>query len=118
MPNVWYEPHPVTPARKKELIAKGYKIVDAKFKPPGWVKPTEQKAAQTSVELKTVSAPNAADDGHLYAPANVQPPVYAPPAEHLDSLTANELRAKLEAAGVDYPKYAPKAKLIELAAGL
>jgi hypothetical protein len=113
MPN---EPHPVTPARKKELIAKGYKIVDARHAPPGWVRPTEQKAAKTSVELKTISAPNATDDGHLYVTANVAPPTYTSPEEH--GLTANELRAKLEAAGIQYPKYAPKAKLIELAAGL
>lgn len=30
---VIYEPHPVTPERKKELRAQGYKIIDAKFKP-------------------------------------------------------------------------------------
>lgn len=29
----WYEPHPVTPERKAELIAKGYKIIDAVFRP-------------------------------------------------------------------------------------
>ena len=28
-----YEPHPVTPARKAELRAEGYKIIDAVFKP-------------------------------------------------------------------------------------
>lgn len=28
-----YEPHPVTPERKAELIAQGFKIVDAVFKP-------------------------------------------------------------------------------------
>lgn len=31
--DIWYEPHPVSPERKKELRAKGYKIIDAKFKP-------------------------------------------------------------------------------------
>lgn len=30
---VIYEPHPVTPDRKAELTAKGYKILDARFKP-------------------------------------------------------------------------------------
>ena len=30
-----YEPHPVSPARKAELRAQGFKIVDAKFKPLG-----------------------------------------------------------------------------------
>jgi hypothetical protein len=28
-----YEPHPVTPERKAELVAAGYKIVDAVFAP-------------------------------------------------------------------------------------
>ena len=28
-----YEPHPVSPERKAELVAKGYRIVDARFAP-------------------------------------------------------------------------------------
>lgn len=28
-----YEPHPVTPERKAELRAQGFKIIDARFKP-------------------------------------------------------------------------------------
>jgi hypothetical protein len=31
---VVYEPHPVTPARKQELRALGFNIVDSKFAPP------------------------------------------------------------------------------------
>lgn len=30
-----YEPHPVSPERKAELRAQGFKIIDAKFKPLG-----------------------------------------------------------------------------------
>ena len=30
---VFYEPHPITPERKAELIAQGYRIMDAKFAP-------------------------------------------------------------------------------------
>jgi hypothetical protein len=30
-----YEPHPVTPERKAELRAQGYKILDAVFSPDG-----------------------------------------------------------------------------------
>jgi len=30
-----YEPHPVTPERKAELRAQGFKIIDARFAPPG-----------------------------------------------------------------------------------
>ena len=28
-----YEPHPVSPERKAELIAQGFKIIDARFAP-------------------------------------------------------------------------------------
>lgn len=31
--NIKYEPHPVTPERKAELIAQGYQIVDAIYAP-------------------------------------------------------------------------------------
>jgi len=41
---VWYEPHPVSPARKAELMAAGYRILDAVFAPPGWVPPGGVKA--------------------------------------------------------------------------
>lgn len=30
---IHYEPHPVTPERKAELMADGYRILDARFKP-------------------------------------------------------------------------------------
>lgn len=32
--NIHYEPHPVTPERKAELRAQGYKILDAIYAPP------------------------------------------------------------------------------------
>jgi hypothetical protein len=32
-----YEPHPVSPERKAELRALGYKIIDAAFKPLGLI---------------------------------------------------------------------------------
>lgn len=31
--SIIYEPHPVTPERKAELLAQGYKIIDARFAP-------------------------------------------------------------------------------------
>lgn len=33
MRQIAYEPHPVTPERKAELIGQGFKIVDLAFKP-------------------------------------------------------------------------------------
>lgn len=38
-PRVAYEPHPVTPQRKKELRAQGFKIIDAVFAPVGRIEP-------------------------------------------------------------------------------
>ena len=45
-----YEPHPVSPERKAELVAKGYKIIDAIYAPKGEAKPAKQ--ADTGDELK------------------------------------------------------------------
>ena len=33
MTKIAYEPHPVTPERKAELLAQGFHIIDARFKP-------------------------------------------------------------------------------------
>ena len=33
MSKIAYEPHPVTPERKAELLAQGFHIIDARFKP-------------------------------------------------------------------------------------
>jgi hypothetical protein len=38
----WYEPHPVTMERKQELRARGVRIIDAQFKPDGYVNPGEE----------------------------------------------------------------------------
>ncbi len=38
-----YEPHPVTPERKAELRAMGFKIIDARFAPEGYEYPEELK---------------------------------------------------------------------------
>ncbi|KKX25301.1 hypothetical protein [Rhizobium sp. LC145] len=42
---VVYEPHPVTPERKKELMSQGFKIIDAVFAPPGNKASSGQPAA-------------------------------------------------------------------------
>jgi len=39
----YYEKHPVSPARKAELIGKGYKILDARHAPKGWQDPEAPK---------------------------------------------------------------------------
>lgn len=37
-----YEPHPVTPERKKQLRDQGYKIIDAQFEPKDADKPAKE----------------------------------------------------------------------------
>jgi hypothetical protein len=46
MKPIKYEPHPVSPERKAELIAAGFKIVDARFAPLGDVVATGADAPQ------------------------------------------------------------------------
>lgn len=38
-----YEPHPVSPERKDELRAQGYKILEARFAPEGYEHPDARK---------------------------------------------------------------------------
>lgn len=40
---VWYEVHPVSVERKKELVNAGFRIYDAQFAPEDW-KPDEEQA--------------------------------------------------------------------------
>lgn len=55
-----YEPHPVTPERKKELRQQGYKIIDARFNPnPEPAKPV--KSELTEEEKAAAEAKKAAD---------------------------------------------------------
>jgi len=45
-----YEPHPVSVERKKELISKGYKIIDSKFKPKMNVSQQPKKGKQSKLD--------------------------------------------------------------------
>ena len=44
MSKIAYEPHPVTPERKAELLAQGFQIIDARFKPAD-TEPTKAEPA-------------------------------------------------------------------------
>jgi hypothetical protein len=59
-----YEPHPVSMARKAELQAAGYKILDARFKPPGAVVAQPDPVVETKAEpIEPTLAPIAAKRG-------------------------------------------------------
>jgi hypothetical protein len=47
-----YEPHPVSPDRKAELRAQGFKIMDAVFAPEGYVDAVQ---AETETEAETTA---------------------------------------------------------------
>jgi hypothetical protein len=47
-----YEQHPVSPERKAELRAAGYKIIDAQFSPEGYEAPSEVEAPKRGRKTK------------------------------------------------------------------
>lgn len=52
-----YEPHPVSAERKRELIAAGYKIMDARFAPAGHFLPDSEEAlSEVTAEVEEVQA--------------------------------------------------------------
>lgn len=61
-----YEPHPVSAARKAELRAAGYKIIDAKFAPVGAVKEAHKAEAPVMEQVA-----KAADKPRLGRPKKV-----------------------------------------------
>lgn len=79
---VIYERHPVSPERKKELIAQGCKIIDARFAPVDLVKPTG-KDEQPTDEAKASAATNTGE------------------AVDLDALDADQLRQLAKERGVN-----------------
>jgi len=57
---IWYEPHPVTPERKAELRAQGFRILDAVFQPEGHENPGDDTStggdADTNADGKVTAA--------------------------------------------------------------
>lgn len=61
---IWYEPHPLPPGRKQELVSQGFRIIDAKFKPEGYVNPGEEPVGDVAPKKeggKRGRKPKAAD---------------------------------------------------------
>lgn len=52
---IWYEPHPVTPARKAELRGRGYQIIDAAFAPAGHENPPDVDAHGLRTDGPTIA---------------------------------------------------------------
>ena len=62
---IHYEHHPVSPERKAELRAQGFKIIDAAFAPADWKAPdglqAEEAQAETEAPVKRRGRPRKAD---------------------------------------------------------
>lgn len=52
-----YEPHPVSAKRKKELRAKGFKIIDARFDPVRKDEPVEAPVPQSPEDVAGLKKP-------------------------------------------------------------
>lgn len=52
MNQIIYEPHPVTPERKAELVAQGYKIIDSRFKPVDDEAPKQEKKSKQEKKVE------------------------------------------------------------------
>ena len=52
---IHYEPHPVSPERKAELVAKGVRIIDAVFAPAGHENPGEDSEPEGAKKAATVA---------------------------------------------------------------
>lgn len=54
---VIFEPHPVAPERKAELRKQGFKIIDARFAPPGeLIEPKDEAPKQRARKSRTEPA--------------------------------------------------------------
>lgn len=114
MSNVIYEPHPVSPERKKELRGKGLKIIDIRFAPPevqdaaktASAKPDGGKFTVEDIKAKLAGL-GVAFDG-VTKKADLQALLDAEISE------IAEIKDQLTAAGVSFDAGASKAELIEL----
>lgn len=74
--NTIYEPHPVSPERKAELLAQGFRIIDARFAPDGQKvipAPAPEPATEPVAEPVTQEAPAAAEPKKRGRPPKVAP---------------------------------------------
>lgn len=78
-----FEPHPVSPERKRELRSKGYTVLDAAFAPKGYEYP--EKTPTPSVKATTEPAVE---------------PTAEPANDGLDDLDAEQLHALAKERGI------------------
>lgn len=91
---IHYEPHPVSPARKAELVAAGYRILDVKFKPK------DEPAYGTPIPT-------------VYAGPRVEGAVVWT-SDATAAMTVDELKTALTAKGIAFRSNASRASLVAL----
>jgi hypothetical protein len=106
---IHYEPHPVSPARKKELIASGVRIVDIKHRPRGMV------AAPVAADIPLTPT------GVVLTEADAQADLIGEPrpdnpgrSSWAENMSNDELRAALTERGVHFRSNASRATLLAL----
>jgi hypothetical protein len=92
---IHYEPHPVSPGRKAELVKQGVRILDAKFAPPGWSTPSAVTLTGVVPALTVAQG-----DKRAERPG--------------DDMETDDLKAVLDAKGIHYRSNASRASLFAL----
>lgn len=126
-----YEPHPVSPERKAELVAQGYRIVDAIYEqrdrevPRAATSREDLDAAIAKLPGEYTNADYVVNGmrshfGSVFTDIDekrIRDVVVARPAKASDGLTVAELKAALDAREIDYPVTAKKPELQALLDG-
>lgn len=116
---VWYEPHPVTPERKAELRAQGYRIIDAQFAPADAesIAPREDGPTVEEFVQAGYQAANYPPSGYASrsTPEEIAAAIEAQAAAKGEGkMTAAGMKAALDAKGIAYKASASKADLAAL----
>lgn len=93
---VWYEPHPVSPERKAEIRALGFRILDAVFKPADEENPDVPELKLDAAE-KPANSTDANGDGKVTA-ADLKEALTAKGVTFKANTSKAELQALLDAA--------------------
>ena len=109
MSEIIYEPHPVSPERKAELRAQGFRIIDAVFAPKGFVPqddgrlPEVEERALLIAELKElgVEFDETMGTDELRALTITDPATEQNGGDGLDELDAEQLHALAKERGVN-----------------
>lgn len=129
---VAYEPHPVTPERKKELVGQGYRIIDVRFAPEAYrasMAGAADPRSREALDIALEDLPGEQNDpdyvvgamrnhfGDLFTRADeerVRELVKAPAKKPSHGLRIDDIKAKLAEKGVEFNPEAERGELARL----